>query len=421
MHARPSRRLVALPVLVAGILVGCASTPDPAPTSVSITTVATGVPNSAALLSDGSLYTWGSNGAGQLGDGTTTSRSTPTRVPGFPPSGTAIAQLAVGANHVAVLLDDGSLRAWGRNDFGQLGDGTTTTRTTPIAVPNFPPANTTITAIAAGGLHSAALLDDGRLYTWGRNDFGQLGDGTETSRSTPTLVPNFPLAGTTITTIALGHDNSAVLLDDGSVHTWGRNGFGQMGDGSNDTTPTPVRGFPPTGTTITSLVAGGLHFAALLDDGSLHTWGYNAFGQLGDGSTTESDTPTGVPGFPPAGTTIAAIGTGYYHTAALLDDGTLRIWGFNGNGTLGDGTLVQRNVPTAVPNFPPPGTKVTAIALGGFHTFALLDDQSLYAWGANYAGQLGDGTLVERTVPTRVPDFPPVGTASTSAAWRVGR
>lgn len=366
--------------------------------------------HNVALLGDGRLLTWGWNSFGQLGDGTLTDRSTAFIVPAFPPAERSVTTVIAGSLHTLALLDDGRLFAWGGNTYGQLGDGTTTRRTSPTIVPDFPPMGSAISLLAAGERHTAAVLSDGSLYTWGDNLFGQLGNGSEgegTSANRPTLVPHFPPAGSTITTVAAGQFFNAAVLSDGSLYAWGANEFGQIGDGTTNPRPSPtlVADFPPAGTTITSVALGLHHSAALLSDGSLYMWGRNSFGQLGDGTTEQRNRPTRVPAFPPAGTTVSAIALGAYHTLALLDEGRRYAWGWNVEGELGDGTIAQRNSPTLVPAFGAGGVGIAAVTAAFSHSVALLSDGSLYSWGRNNESQLGhgpDGNPTYVATPTAV-------------------
>jgi alpha-tubulin suppressor-like RCC1 family protein len=356
--------------------------------------IALGSYHSASLRSDGSLYIWGWNSEGELGFGDKMDRSRPTRLPSFGPAGTTVTAVALGLFHSAALLSDGSLYTWGRNLFGQLGLGDIMERTTPTLVPSFLPAGTSIAAIAVGFFDSLALLSDGSLYTWG-----------SISR-TPTRVPSFGPAGTTVIAIASGL-HFAALLSDGSLYTWGDNRSGQLGHGTTGTTyvraPTLVPPFGPAGSSIAALAVGDFHSAALLSNGSLYTWGQNSSGQLGLGDTADRSIPTLVPGFPATGTTITAIALGEKHSAALLSDGSLYTWGDNSSGQLG--RVVSDAAPAQTPHrvtFPDPTERVTAIALGGNHSAALLSDGSLYTWGWNNVGQLGLGDGSNRTAPTLV-------------------
>ncbi|MEX2237778.1 MAG: RCC1 repeat-containing protein, partial [Dehalococcoidia bacterium] len=233
---------------------------------------------------------WGDDAGGQLGDGgTNTSQPTPVTVSGLA-TVTAIAAGAAGGAHSLALLSDGTVRAWGYDLFGQLGDGgTNTDQPTPVAVSGL----ATVTAIAAGGNHSLALLSDGTVRAWGYDGEGQLGDGgTNTEQPTPVAVSGLA----TVTAIAAGGAHSLALLSDGTVRAWGDDLFGQLGDGGTNTdqpTPVAVSGL----TAVTAIAAGGGHSLALLSDGTVRAWGLDSSGQLGDGGTnTDQPTPVAVSG-----------------------------------------------------------------------------------------------------------------------------
>jgi alpha-tubulin suppressor-like RCC1 family protein len=384
--------------MVLCMLTACTQ-PAASVTEGEVSAISGGRDNTAAVSSSG-LYTWGRNTFGVLGHGTETDAAAPRRVQNFPPGTTTVTSIVTG-QHTVALLSDGTLYAWGNNNFGQFGDGTTTSRPTPTLVPNFPPPGTTITSIAVGYIHTLATLDGGTvLYAWGENT-GQLGlpstSDMDPVKTTPTLVPNFPPAGRTITGIAGGASVSAALLDNGTLYVWGKGLFGELGGGSDagSFTPKLVPSFPPGGTKITQIAVGTSHVVALLDDGSLFTWGWNHEGQLGYPSVERSSTPLQVPDFPPAGRSITSIDAGFGHTGALLDDGTIYTWGYNAFGQLGEAPSERRISPAPVPNFPPASRSVASIALGWDHTVALLDDGTVYVWGS-------DGTPTASSTPKLV-------------------
>jgi alpha-tubulin suppressor-like RCC1 family protein len=335
--------------------------------------IAAGDAHTCALLSDGTARCWGYNADGQLGDGTTDDRHTPVAVQGLLSNAVAI---TAGTAHTCALLSDGTARCWGRNGVGQLGDGTTTDRLTPVTVSGL----TDAVAIAAGGYHTCAVLSDGTAQCWGMNDFGQLGDGTTTWHYTPVAVSGLSNA----VAIAAGSSHTCALLGDGTARCWGMNDFGQLGDGTttSSSTPVAVSGL----NNAVAIAAGGYHTCALLSDGTAKCWGNNWYGQLGDNTTTQRLTPVAVSGLSNA----VAIAGGYLHTCALLSDGTAKCWGDNGSGQLGDGTTTDSNVPVAVSGLAYALTP--AISAGGLHTCALLGDGSARCWGHNMSGQLGDGT-----------------------------
>ena len=329
--------------------------------------VAAGDSHSLAVKSDGSLWAWGANFFGQLGDGTTTARLVPT------PVGSGYTAIAAGEYHTVALKSDGSLWAWGYNSDGQLGDGTTTQRPIPIQI------GTAYAAIAGGAIHTVALKNDGTLWAWGYNYYGQLGDSTTTQRLVPTQI------GTGYMAVAAGPSHTVALKSDGSLWAWGDNSRGELGDGTTTQRLVPTR----IGTGFTAIAAGSYYTLALKGDGSLWAWGYNSYGQLGDGTTTQRLVPTQI------GTGYVAIAAGMYHTVALKNDSSLWAWGYNGYGQLGDGTTTQRLAPKQI------GTGYTATATGTYHTVALKSDGSLWTWGNNADGELGDGTTIASYVPKR--------------------
>nr|WP_082312815.1 Ig-like domain repeat protein [Salinispora fenicalii] len=375
------------------------------PADTTITAIAAGTAYGLALTSAGTVLAWGDNSAGQLGDGTTTDSSTPVAVD--LPAGTTITAVAAGDRHSLALTSTGTMLAWGENFIGQLGDGTTTRRSTPVAV-NLP-TGTTITAVAAGDRHSLALTSTGTMLAWGENFIGQLGDGTTTRRSTPVAV-NLP-TGTTITAVAAGDRHSLALTSTGTVLAWGDNSAGQLGDGTLTDSSTPVAVDLPAGTTITTVAAGAYHSLALTSADTLLAWGYNIFGQLGDGTTTDKSTPVAVD--LPAGTTITTVSGGARHTLAVTSADTLLAWGHNNFGQLGDGSTTDSNTPVAV-NLPT-GTTITTVAAGAFHTLAVTSTGTMLAWGYNALGQVGDGTTATRRRTPVAVDLP-AGTTITAAA-----
>ena len=318
-----------------------------------------------------SVYAWGDNNSGQVGDGTRyTRRFTPVPVVSL----TDVVAIAGGGDHSLALRVDGTVRAWGYNTSGQLGDGTTISRAVPVPVSGLGG----VKAIAAGGWHSLATLDDGTVHTWGHNYYGQLGDGTTTDHPTPVLVSG--LSG--VVAIAAGGNHSLALLTDGTVHTWGHNDYGQLGDGTTTDHPTPVLVSGLSG--VVAIAAGGNHSLALLIDGTMRAWGKNWEGQLGDGATTNRPTPVSVSGL----TGVVAIAAGDDHSLALLIDGTMRAWGNSGWGQLGSGIGGRQVTPLVVSGL----TGVVAIAAAADHSLAVLRDGTVRAWGYNAFGQVGDGT-----------------------------
>jgi alpha-tubulin suppressor-like RCC1 family protein len=309
------------------------------------------------------------------------------------------------------------------NTNGQLGDGTSTQRNSPVVVspnPFSPFFSKKVISIAAGGSHSLALCTDGTFFAWGLNTSGQLGDNTTTGRLVPTRVNTTLgtsiLAGKTVTSIAAGSSHSLALCSDGTVAAWGGNASGQLGDNTTTNRPAPVainalKGSSPLyGKAVTTITAGDIHSLALCSDGTLLAWGGNASGQLGDGTTNASALPifvnTANGSSALYGKTVAVIASGSSHNLALCTDGTLAAWGLNTNGQLGDNTTAQRNSPVAVNAASGTsalfGKTITSIAAASAHSTALCADGTLVAWGLNSSGQLGDNTTTQRNAPVAV-------------------
>ena len=304
-------------------------TPVTAPWSSSgkkATAVAANSSHSLFLLDDGSVWGTGLGAYGELGTGTTLQTAIPVAVAAPPAwAGKKAIAIAAGLYHSLAALADGSVWAWGPNWYGQLGDGTTTNRLTPVQV--FAPAawaGKKIVALAAGYYHSLVALDDGSVWAWGYNGSGQLGDGTTTQRLTPVqVVAPAAWAGKQVVTLASGAYHSLVNMDDGSVWTWGHNGYGQLGDGTATPRLTPVPVSAPSawaGKKVVTIAGGYVQSLAALDDGSAWGWGYNYRGALGNG-TYGNWYSNPVPVLAPwagSGQKVVAIAAGEWHTLAVV-------------------------------------------------------------------------------------------------------
>ncbi|NIL56672.1 Ig-like domain repeat protein [Salinispora arenicola] len=353
------------------------------------TSVAQHRPSPTTVASD-AVLAWGDNYYGQLGDGTTNNyRTVP--IPVGLPKGTEVTAAAGGDAHSLAVTSAGTVLAWGRNAVGQLGDGTAINRSTPVDV-RLPPG-ITVTAVAAGFNHSLAVTSAGTVFAWGDNSTGQLGDGTRTNRSTPVAV-SFP-PGTVITAVAAGGLHSLALTSAGTVFAWGDNSSAQLGDGSTTNRSTPVVVGLPVGTIVTAIAGGGSHSLAVTSAGNARAWGNNFVGQLGDGSNINRDASVHVR-LPP-GTTVTAVAGGLTHSLALTSVGTVLSWGSNNWGQLGDGTARDRNTPGSVSL--PPGVTITVVAAGDLFGLAITSVGTVLAWGGNIVGQLGDGTTTVRRTP----------------------
>jgi alpha-tubulin suppressor-like RCC1 family protein len=426
--------------------------------------VAAGFFHSAALLADGTVRAWGGNTEGQLGNGTITTTNVPVQVSGLEGASalacgwthtlavvaqstglawgsngngklgnngeggtyewnihstpvkvnslSGLADVAAGEHYSLGLLADGTVWAWGYNEWGQLGDGTTTERHTPVQVmldPGLGTPLTDVTAISAGYAHSMALRSDGTVWMWGWNGVGQLGDGTEEwVRHSPVQVMLDPGSGTPltdVTAIAAGMSHSMARGADGTVWAWGANYHGRLGDGTTTQRNTPVQvkqGSEPL-SGVTSIAAGGAHSMALAADGSVWVWGSNSDGQLGDGTTTQRTTAVKTMHDAEPLSGVSAIAAGLSHSMALSADGTVWAWGSNGNGQLGDGTTTQSSMPVQVMrDSSDPFDSVTSIAAGEYYCLGLRADGGAWSWGKNNRGQLGDGSTTQRLLPVKV-------------------
>ncbi|MFC7218800.1 S8 family serine peptidase [Streptomyces polyrhachis] len=298
--------------------------------------VAAGNAHSVALLPDGSVWAWGGNAYGQLGDGTTVDRTKPVRVSGI---SNAVA-IAAGSRHTLAVLADGSVLAWGSNSSGQLGDGTTTRRTAPVTVLPAGSVTAAAGAIAGGGSHSLAIAADGRVLAWGHNGLGQLGDGTSTTRTTPVVVADINSGATQATQVSAGAFHSMALRSDGAVYTWGANESGQLGDGSYDESRvTPAAVTFPSGFTPKSIAAGSSFSTAIAMEGggkrSMWAWGSNAQGQFAVGSTGAAIATPTRSGLSVAGTDVVAAGSEHVISTSV------RAAGDNAFGQLGDNTTTD--------------------------------------------------------------------------------
>ncbi|WP_295451380.1 CARDB domain-containing protein [uncultured Thiodictyon sp.] len=306
-------------------------------------------------------------------------------------AGTAdMERIAAGSMYSLAIKPDGDLWAWGNNWFGKLGDGTATDRWRPVQV------LTGVAAVAGGANHTLTLRTDGSLWAWGGNDFGQLGNGTTSNDSyTYPSTPTEVLTG--VAAVTAGHIHSLAIKIDGSLWTWGYNKFGQLGDGTTTDRSSPLQVL----TGVAAVATGGYgHALAIKTDGSLWAWGENTYGQLGDGTHTTRLVPV------PVMSGVVAIGAGWGYSMALKTDGSLWAWG---HGLLGDGKTTDSLSPILVLS------GVTAVTTGVSHTLAIKTDGSLWAWGSNGFGQIGDGTTTNRLSPVHVMDGVSAVAASTSS------
>ena len=341
-------------------------------------------------------YGWGNNQTGEVADGTTTTRKLPVPSVGL---GDALS-MSVGEVHGLAALRDGSVVAWGHNKSGQLGNGSTTDSLTPVGVRGLGTAK----AIAAGDSFSLAVLGNGQVLAWGKNRSGELGDGkAPTAKALPVGVVGLG-AGSGVIALAGGHSHALALKADGTVLAWGNNQSGQLGDGSAPTDhdkPVQVAGLG-AGSGVVQIAAGGSGSFALKSNGVVLAWGNNQTGALGDGSTpTDHHTPVQVAGLGP-GSGVVKVVAGFSSAYALKRDGTVVAWGNNQKGETGSGDAPNDHpTPTTVRGL----GGIVDIAAGWEHGLALAGNGTVFAWGDNRLGQLGDGTTTVRPVPVTVAGF----------------
>lgn len=374
------------------------------------TTISAGVAYSMVIKADGSLWAWGANGAGQLGDGTRVKKLTPVKIM------EEVASVSTARFSSMVIKYDGSLWAWGNNKYVHLGDGTETDRLTPVKIMDG------VAKVSTGESHTLAVKKDGSLWAWGLNEDGQLGDGTLEDRLSPVKI----MDGVADVSTGLGY--SMAIKTDGSLWTWGENDNGQLGDGTTENRLKPVKVMER----IVSISAGDMHSAAIDADGSLWAWGSNSFGQIGDTNGNVKDNQLG---YPDQKTPLKimdevnSVSAGWGHTMAIKADGSLWAWGLNYFGELGNDRQGDESVfayaeagnaegITAI-NYliQPTPIKVMdgfeAVSAGSTHTLALKADGTLWAWGSNNSGELGNdkkGNYIQeelgtiQTIPEKITD-----------------
>ncbi len=339
--------------------------------------VSGGWSHSAGLKTDGTLWTWGLNSYGQLGNGSSASCRTPVIVG----RNTNWAKVAVGGAHTLALENDGSLWAWGANGTGQLGNGGNQHAYAPVKI--MPGSRWK--EIAAGKSHSLGIQVDGSLWAWGRNAEGQLGDGTRASCNVPMTVGN----ERDWRCAAAGEAHSIAVKENGSLWAWGSNELGQAGDGGRSDSLSPRR--VGTEDIWIAVAAGRWHTLAIRDDGSLWAWGANIWGQLGDGTKVYKVSPVRVG----KDGNWKMVSAGEYHSLGLKTDGTLWSWGWNAFGQLGIGMTHDRRYPSCI-GF---DTNWSFISAGDHHSMAVKQNGTLWGWGYNGYGQVGDNTAEDRDAP----------------------
>jgi alpha-tubulin suppressor-like RCC1 family protein len=331
---------------------------------------------SSTLVAESALiWTWGSNGQGRLGDGTTVNKSSPVSVVG---GFSDWCQVSTGSDHTAAVRQNGTLWTWGSNICGILGDGTTVNKSSPVSVVG---GFADWCQVSAGQCHTAAVRQNGTLWTWGNGALGRLGDNTTNiAQSSPvSVVGGF----TDWCQVSVGYNHAAAVRQNGTLWAWGSNGSGRLGDGTTVSKSSPVSvvgGF----TDWCQVSAGCVHTAAVRQNGTLWAWGCNNNGQLGDGTVFTKSSPVSVLG---GFTDWCQVGVGLCFTTAVRQNGTLWAWGNNAQGRLGIGCTSSTSSPSSViSGF----TDWCQVNPGQFHGVAIRQNGTLWAWGNNASGQLGD-------------------------------
>lgn len=346
------------------------------------TTMSAGNSDAFAIKPDGTLWSWGNNIYNQLGYSTISNTYSPNRI------GTDTNWKSVYASHYFTLAikTDGTLWSWGYNFYGQLGDGTNVNKLVPLQI-----GTSTWFTVATRFNHNLGIKTDGTLWAWGSNSGGQLGNGTTVNTNVPIQI------GTAANwkTISVGIGYSLAIKADNTLWAWGDNYYGQLGDGTfvTKTVPTQIG----TDANWKSVATGGdtnTHTLAIKIDGTLWAWGINTYGQLGDGTTINKTTPIQVGG----DTNWKSVTVGDYHSIAIKTDGTLWGWGYNAQGQAGQGISYGMRFSPSVINGS--STNNQSIVSGSSNNLVLKTDGSLYGWGYNSNGEVGDGTIIQRYFPT---------------------
>jgi len=350
------------------------------------TAVTNGNGFTCALTTYGGVKCWGKNAVGQLGDGTTTNSVTPVDVTGLT---SGVAAISAGDSHVCALTAAGGVKCWGYNAFGQLGDSTTASSSTPVDVSGLLSG---VAAISVGATHSCALTTAGGIKCWGNAANGRLGDGSTSGPiSTPVDVTGLT-SGVAAVSAGGSHTCAVTTSTGGGVKCWGSNSNGQLGDGTTTQSPTPVN-VSGLLSGIAAISAGASHTCALTTGGGVKCWGKNSSGQLGDDTATERTAPVDVSGLTSG---VASISAGFFNTCARTTGGVAKCWGGNANGQLGDGTTTTRYLPTNVSGLTSGGAAVSA---GRDHACALTTGGRIKCWGKNTNGELGDGSTTDSSTP----------------------
>jgi len=387
MSTRTQSRVVAgLLVALGSVLVMPAATADAAPSKAS--TVSAGYLHTCAVTSKGAARCWGANEYGQLGNNSTTDSSTPVGVYGL---GSKVKNITSGYLHSCALTTNGRVWCWGNNTYGQLGNNSTTNSARPVAVAGL---GRGVRAIDAGWFDTCAITARGAVKCWGNNSYGQLGNNTTTSSLTPVQVHGLTRGAKAV---SASYFHTCAITAKGAAKCWGNNSWGELGDNTANESAKPV-GVYGLNKRVKQISAGYTSTCAVTTKGAAKCWGSNLYGQLGDNSTTTTGKPVNVHGL---GSGIKSVKAGGYHACALTTAGGVRCWGLNDEGQLGDNSTISSLKPVVVAT----ADKMRVITSGFEHTCAMTAQRAITCWGYNQRGQLGDNSTANRSQPVTVFGF----------------
>jgi alpha-tubulin suppressor-like RCC1 family protein len=356
-----------------------------------VTAIATGAFHTCAVTSLGGLKCWGSDSSLQLGTALASDMTIPEDVMGLDAD---VRGVAAGVKFTCALLSSGQVKCWGFNGDGELGDGKSMASKTPVSVNGISDAKQL--SVNSIGSHACALTKAGTVKCWGFNFDGELGDGTTTDRNVPGVV-SIPTPSGPVTAVSAGGVHTCSMEGtNGSYFCWGSNAAGELGNGSMTSSTTPVPVYPPTDTN--TLALGDTFSCGTTTDGGAFCWGDNSAGQLGDGTYASEEFGVAVKGLG-NGNGVTAIAAGLQHACALTSAGAVKCWGDGTSGDLGNGNASVSNTPVDVTGL---SAGVKAIAAGAYHSCALMSSGGVKCWGDNSAGQLGTGSMLESDTPVDV-------------------
>ena len=352
--------------------------------------LALGYHHTCSILDNGTAICWGHDGYEQLGDGGNSDRHVRPSEPVSSSDGSTYRSIFSTHHRTCALTFSGSLFCWGQNDWGESGDGTSNTYSSPT-VPVMIPSNRSVVTVGMGEQHTCAILDDDSLMCWGRDQDGEIGNGIEedVAQYTPISIV-IPTIRNAIS-VDGGHTNTCVLFDDGGIMCWGKDHVGQNGDGgSSSTTHSPGSNVAlPEGRSAIDLSVGAYHSCAVLDDFSITCWGWNAYGQIGDNTTTDAISPVLVQ--LPAGAKATDVDAGDHHTCAVLENGSVNCWGWNKYKQVSgsDWTILTPQHVDGTNSF-------VHVVVAARHSCALAENGTISCWGENGNGQLGIGNTHDK-------------------------